>query len=160
MTLFDWLNQITFEKKEWSEFTEEDRKSWNTYMIFKYLSMNRDYIEFINDFQKYQDLSSEHLYIVLKNIIPQKKQWLKYIKSSNKEPNKELLKIFSNYFECSIEESKINLKLLSKEQINDILMDISKSEPLIEGSMKSNIKKSKEKTSPPGTKRRGRPKKN
>lgn len=126
MTIFDHLKNITENKIEWDSLSEEDKKSWNTYMIHKFLSMDRNYIEFVNKFQKYQQLKPEFVYIFYKNVIPKKKVWLKFIKSNNKEINKELIQLISNYFECSSEEAKINLKLLSKQQISDILTDIGK----------------------------------
>jgi len=136
MTLFDWLKEITEKKSEWSYFSEEDKKSWNTYMILKFLSMNKDYIEFIDQFQKYNTLTPEHVYIVLKNVIPKAKVWLKFVKSSTKEANKELIKLLSSYFECSREEAKINLDLLSIEQINDILIDLGTDKKQIKALMK------------------------
>jgi hypothetical protein len=38
MKLFDWLNQITLYKKEWDSFTEEEQKTFNNYMITRFLS--------------------------------------------------------------------------------------------------------------------------
>lgn len=123
MVLFDHLKNITETKPKWSSLSEEDKKTWNTYIINKFLSMNKDYIEFVNEFQKFNTLSPEQIYTVYCNVIPQKKVWLKFIKSTTKEANKELIKLISTYFECSSEEAKVNLKLLSNEQISDVLSD-------------------------------------
>ena len=37
MTIFDWLNQISYDKRSWSSFNNEDRESFNPYML---LSLN------------------------------------------------------------------------------------------------------------------------
>ena len=136
MTIFDHLKNITETKPNWSDLTEEDKKTWNIYMVAKFLSMNRDYIEFVNEFQKYQSLTPEHVYTVYCAVIPQKKVWLKFIKSTTKEANKELIKMISTYFECSHEEAKTNLKLLSNEQISDILSDYGLSQKEIKKLLK------------------------
>ena len=123
MNVFNFTTEICEGKRDWNKFTEEDKKGWNTFMVHRILSMSKDYIEFVNEFQKYQSLTPEQIYTVYCKVIPRKKIWLKFIKPANKEINKELVKLISTYFECSSEEAKVNLKLLSKDQINDILSD-------------------------------------
>ena len=53
MTIFNWLDQIFFYKKDWNEFTETEQKVFQSYIINRFLSMNKDYIEIVNYFQKY-----------------------------------------------------------------------------------------------------------
>ena len=62
MTLFDWLNQITYEKKPWSSFTEEEKESFNCYMVHRFLSMNPEYIEFVNLVQTFPYTDKEKIY--------------------------------------------------------------------------------------------------
>ncbi len=48
MTIFDWLKEITSNKSKWESFTEEEQSSFNPYMMHRLLSMNPEYIEFVN----------------------------------------------------------------------------------------------------------------
>jgi hypothetical protein len=118
---FDVLNYVTFEKKSWNDLTQEEIDSINPYLLNRYLSMNPDYLELVNYTQIIPHTEKEKYYKIYNNLIPKKKQWLKYIKSSNKEGNKELLEYIAKYFECSIRESKDYIKILDKKSIQDIL---------------------------------------
>ena len=53
MKIFDWLNQITLYKQSWDSFSEEDHKSFNTFIINRFLSMNKEWIEIVNMLQQY-----------------------------------------------------------------------------------------------------------
>ena len=123
MKIFDWLNQITLYKKNWDSFSEEDHKSFNTFIINRFLSMNEDWIEIVNMLQQYTiGMESKDVYNLYINMIPKGKQFLKYIKGkSNKKYNKELIKILCDYFECSKLEVIQYMNLLSKEQIKNTL---------------------------------------
>jgi hypothetical protein len=118
---FDVLNYVTFEKKSWNDLTQEEIDSINPYLLNRYLSMNPDYLELVNYTQIIPHTEKEKYYRIYSNLIPKKKQWLKYIKSSNKNESKELLEYLSKYFECSIREVKDYLKILDKKQIQEIL---------------------------------------
>ena len=82
MTIFNWLDQIFFYKKDWNKFTETEQKVFQSYIINRFLSMNKDYIEIVNYFQKYSVglLESKEIYKWYCNMLPKKKQWNKYIK--------------------------------------------------------------------------------
>ena len=43
MGLFNWLNEITYNKRSWDSFTSEDKDEFNTFMIHRFVSMNPDY---------------------------------------------------------------------------------------------------------------------
>ena len=47
MTIFDWLNEISYNKRSWSSFNSEDRESFNPYMINRFISMKGNYIDFV-----------------------------------------------------------------------------------------------------------------
>jgi hypothetical protein len=118
---FDILNYVTFEKKSWDDLTQEEKDSVNPYLLNRYLSMNSDYLELVNYIQTISHTEKEKYYKIYSNLIPKKKQWLKYIKSSSKNESKELLEYLSKYFECSTREIKDYLKILDKKQIQEIL---------------------------------------
>jgi len=120
-TIFDWLNEITYSKRNWSEFNEEEKNEFNSYMINRFLSMDKDYIELVNFIQTIPYTEKEKYYNIYKQLIPKRKVWLKYIKSKIKDPNSELIEIIANHFEFSQREAKIYLEYLGKDEIQNIL---------------------------------------
>lgn len=121
---FDHLNQIIKDKKPnyWKSLSSEDKKTWNTFMINRYLSMNPEWIIIVDLFQKYNHfLDNKLCYIVYANYIPKGKSFLKYIKRDKDGTNKELYKYISKYYECSLKEAKDYINILSKEELETIL---------------------------------------
>ena len=80
-SLFDHINQITAVQNPnyWEEISEEDKKSFSNYMVNRFLSMKPEWIELVNELQKY-NLKPKELYKLYTNILPKGKQWLKYTK--------------------------------------------------------------------------------
>ena len=83
--LFDHIKQITDVQNPnyWDDISDEDKKSWSNYMVNRFLSMKMDWVDIVNEVQKYQ-MEPEMLYKVYTNIFPKGKQWLKYIKGDKK----------------------------------------------------------------------------
>ena len=105
MQIFDWLKQITYEKQSWDSFTEEDRASFNPYMIHRFLSMNPEYIEFVNLIQNIPYTEKEKIYKLYLYMIPKKNMFLKYIKSNRTKTKDELLQHLASHYECSLREA-------------------------------------------------------
>jgi hypothetical protein len=121
MKIFDWLNQITYEKQPWNSFTEEDKKSFEPYMIHRFLSMNPEYIEFVNLVQTFPYTNKEKIYNIYLYMIPRKKMFLKYIKSSTKKKQEKLLGYVASYYECSLGEANEYIDILRENGVKDIL---------------------------------------
>ena len=121
MKIFDWLNQITYEKQPWNSFTEEDKKSFEPYMIHRFLSMNPDYIEFVNLVQTFPYSDKEKIYNIYLYMIPKKKMFLKYIKSSKTKRQEKLLKHIALYYECSLGEAEEYIDILREHGVKNIL---------------------------------------
>jgi len=121
MKIFDWLNQITYEKQPWNSFTEEDKKSFEPYMIHRFLSMNPEYIEFVNLVQTFPYTDKEKIYNIYLYMIPKKKMFLKYIKSSSKKRQEKLLGYVASYYECSLGEANEYIDILRENGVKDIL---------------------------------------
>ena len=83
-SLFDHINQITKiqNPKYWKQISEEDKKTWSNYMVNRFLSMKPEWIELVNELQKY-NLEPKELYKLYTNVLPKSKQWLKYTKGRN-----------------------------------------------------------------------------
>jgi len=124
MKIFDWLNQITYDKQPWNSFTEEDKKSFEPYMIHRFLSMNPEYIEFVNLVQTFPYTDKEKIYNIYLYMIPKKKMFLKYIKSSTKKKQEKLLGYIASYYECSLGEANEYIDILRENGVKDILNKI------------------------------------
>ena len=105
--LFQHLNQVTTIQKPnyWDTLSVEDKKTWSNYMIHRFLSMKMEWVEVVNELQKY-NLESKDLYKLYINILPKSRQYLKYVKGRNQMdyPN-WLINIVANHEECSKREA-------------------------------------------------------
>jgi len=121
MTIFNWLEQITYDKKPWKEFTEDQQSSFNPYMIHRFLSMYEGYIDITNVVQKFPYTEKEAIYNTYKSMIPKKKMFLKYIKSTRKKTPDVLLNHISQHFSISLGEAEDYAYILRKEGVHDVL---------------------------------------
>ena len=124
MTIFDWLNQISYDKRPWSSFNNEDRESFNPYMINRFISMKENYIDFVNTIQKYS-INKESLYNYYCQLIPKRKTFFRYIKPKKSTLNSNLITILAKYFELSEREIKDNYQLIGKDYSKIILQNNS-----------------------------------
>ena len=122
MTPFDWLKQITVEKRDWSSFTEEEQSGFNSFIINKALSFNKNYIQIVEMAMLYP-MPPDKLYDFYKDIIPKKPMWNKWIKP-NISWNDEELQLLAIYFECGTREVKDFIELLVDEDKNIILNEL------------------------------------
>ena len=134
-SLFDHINAITTYQHSnyWDEITDEDKKSWSNYMVNRFLSMKMEWIEFVNEVQKYP-LKPKELYKVYIDIIPKKRQWLKYIKGDKemKYP-KWVYEIVAKHLQISIREASdaVDMYELShggQAELIDILIKYGRTE--------------------------------
>ena len=119
---FEWLKQITVEKRDWSSFTEEEQDGFNAFIINRALSFNKDYIQVVEMAMMYS-MPPDKLYDFYKDIIPKKPMWNKWIKSTISW-NEEELQSIAIYFECGTREVKDFLDLLALDDKVIILNEI------------------------------------
>ena len=83
-SLFDHIKQITFVQNPnyWETLSEDDKQTWYNYMVHRFLSMKMEWVELVNELQKY-NLKPKDLYKLYTNVLPKGKQWLKYTKGRN-----------------------------------------------------------------------------
>ena len=120
MTIFDWINEISYNKTPWSSFTEKDQESFNRYMINRFISMKEDYIDIVNLVQKYP-LSDMALYNFYCKTIPKKKTFFRYIKPKKDTMNDLLTTLLANDLNISKREIKDSQHLISKSLSKSIL---------------------------------------
>jgi hypothetical protein len=121
MAIFDWLKEITYNKSPWNSFTEEDRESFNPYLIHRFLSMNPDYVDFVNTVQIIPYTNKERVYNIYLYTIPKKDMFLKYIKSTRTKTKEELLNHLASYYECSLREADEYYHMHHSDTIKSIL---------------------------------------
>jgi len=122
--LFDHIKQIR-EKRDPNYFntlTEADKKTWSNYMICRFLSMQSELVEAINDLQAYQvKLTPEQFYKLCIAVVPQSRGFHPYIKGKSDKYNKDLLYLLSRHYQESERNAIEYLELLSREQLVDIV---------------------------------------
>ena len=119
--IFDWLKHINQYKTPSNKFSDKDWEVFNSYMIHRFLSMNKEFLEIVNFVQSYPPQEKKAIYNIYREFIPKNNKWNKYIKSSVKQPNIDLVKIISDYYTCSQREAKEYLNILDKQSIVSIL---------------------------------------
>jgi len=109
MTIFDYLTILHNKSKKWNDLSEQEQKDFNQYMLNRWLSMDMEYCEFINELQQYTIgiLDKKSTFILYQEILPYKKKFfVKYIKGKKEgKYNPELISILKDYYE----ESKRNI---------------------------------------------------
>ena len=106
-SLFDHVNQVTSVQNPnyWDEISDEDKKTWSNYMINRFLSMKSDWIDLVNEVQKYP-LEPKDLYKVYTSILPKKRQRLRYVKGDKKmKYPKWVYEILAKHMQVSIREA-------------------------------------------------------
>ena len=121
MTLFDWLNQILLHKKDWEEFDEAEQKTFNTFMINRFLSMSEDFVEAVNICQEHTfQMENKDVYNLYRKLIPKQKKFLKYIKGKKDKYSTKLLKFLAQHYQVSQREIVEYMPLIDKEHISNL----------------------------------------
>ncbi len=134
-SLFDHIKQITDVQNPnyWNDISDDDKKSWSNYMVNRFLSMKMDWVELVNEVQKYP-LEPEQVYKVYTDILPKKRQWLKYIKGDKKmKYPKWVYEIVAKHLQCSMREAgeaveMYELSYGGQAELVDILIKYGKTE--------------------------------
>mgnify|MGYP003145737545 FL=1 len=106
-SLFDHISQITAVQNPnyWEDISDEDKKTWSNYMVNRFLSMKPDWIDLVNEIQKYP-LEPKQLYKFYTSILPKRKEWLRYIKGDKKmKYPKWVYEIVAKHLQCSMNEA-------------------------------------------------------
>jgi len=119
--IFGWLEEITVNKSPLDIISDESWDTWNSYMIHRYVSMNKDYVDIANLVQKINPQNKKQIYSIYKEMIPKRKMWLKYIKNEAKKEQKELEEYVAKYFECSLGEAEHYIDILRGTGVREIL---------------------------------------
>jgi hypothetical protein len=126
VTLFDHVNALNYGKSRdyFSKLSEKDKKTWSSFMVTKFLSMDKDNVlwcDIAGTFQ--QQLDNERYYKLLTILLPRapkKLQWLGEKKSDKSQDkslyDKHIVAIQRAYGGITVREAKEYYSLLTKEQ--------------------------------------------
>ena len=119
--IFDWLQHITLYKTPASEFTDNDWENFNSYMVHRFISMHVYYVEIADYAQSMLPTMKKEIYNFYKEMIPKRKVWLQYIKTKNKQVNKELIEKIAEYYEVGTLDARSYINVITEEEIYTIL---------------------------------------
>lgn len=122
MKLFDWVNEVKTKKRKWESFSESDHKTFSPYMIHRFLSMNQNYTEIVNDFQKYWSLEPREVYKFYCDVLPNKRSFDKYIKAKKEDSYPDwVIDLLCKYFQESKSHISEYLYLIESSELKSIL---------------------------------------
>jgi hypothetical protein len=122
-SIFDHLSGLTDKKVSWEHLTDADRKSFTVYIVNRWLSMNMDFIEIVNEFQKYTigQISPAETYKLYFDVLPKQKQFNKYIKGKKADKyNSELVELLSKHFLISEKQATEYLDMSQELSLNTL----------------------------------------
>ena len=124
MNPFDHIKNLHTKQKRWEDFNDEEKKSFNVFIINKGLSMNPNYLGIVNMVQNFtglnQVLSQKEVFNIYFKLLPNKFRFYKWIKGQKNKKDKEKVEYLAMHFKVSIREAYDYLKILDKKTINKI----------------------------------------
>lgn len=124
MSLWDHIKHI-YEIQDvdyYEKLSDSDRRSYEPYMINRFISMNPDWIEVIDYIQKFYNIDNKLHYRLLIEFIPKGRYYIPYIKGSPSKYTKELISLISNHYEVKLSEAEeyITIICYAKDGIDEI----------------------------------------
>lgn len=127
--IFEHISGITDKKTPWDVLSDSDKKSFTPYIINRWLSMNMDFIELVNELQRYTigQVSPEETYKLYYDILPKQKQFNKYIKGKKADKyNPALVELLSMHFLVSEKEAMDYIDIYQETSLNTLKEIIKK----------------------------------
>ena len=123
-TIFEFMNGMTHEKKEWSKYTDIDQKKFAPFIVNRWLSMRMELIEVINQLQKYTIglLSPRDTYRLYHGLLPAQRTFAKYIKGKKEDKyDTQLVSQIADHYLVSKMEAIDYIELMSKDSCSTLL---------------------------------------
>ena len=125
MNPFEHVKNLHTKKRRWKDFNDEEKKSFNVYIINKALSMNPNYLGIVNMVQNFtglnQILSQKEVFNLYYSLLPTNFRFYKWIKGAKTKKEKEKAEYLAMHFKVSIREAYDYLKILDKKTTNGII---------------------------------------
>jgi hypothetical protein len=116
-TLFDHINEIYQSQKKnyFSTLDDGEKRTYSTYMVNRFLSMNIHQLPLVNEIQKYT-LPNEAHYLFFSTMIPRGKQYNKYVKSKSETKYEEwLVELVAKHYSVSQVEATSYLEIYYRD---------------------------------------------
>ena len=125
MNPFDHIKNLHTKKRRWEDFNDEEKKSFNVFIINKGLSMNPGYLGIVNMVQNFtglnQILSPKEVFNLYYSLLPNKFRFYKWIKGEKTKKDKEKAEYLAIHFKVSTREAYDYLQILDRKTINSII---------------------------------------
>ena len=125
MNPFDHIKNLHTKKRRWEDFNDEEKKSFNVFIINKGLSMNPNYLGIVNIVQNFtglnQILSQKEVFNIYFKLLPNKFRFYKWIKGIKNKKDKDKAEYLAMHFKISTREAYDYLQILDKKSINKII---------------------------------------
>lgn len=124
LSILDYISYLTDKKIPWEDLSDVNKKGLLPFILNRWLSMDIEYIELVNDLQKYTigNMSNREVYKLYFDVLPKRKRFNKYIKSKKAQKyNPDLVLLLSQHFLCSRKEATEYLDILYKERLNTVI---------------------------------------
>ena len=130
MNLFSWINELFVGKRNWDTFSDADKKKFSPFMVNRYLSMNDDFLSFVNYFQKYtiEIMPRKSVYQFYCKLLPKKKTYLKYLTGNKYKIDDTVVECLIKYFEVSKKQALEYYRLMDKKDLKLLLKKFGKSD--------------------------------
>ena len=124
MNPFDHIKNLHTKRRTWDDFNDEEKKSFNVFIINKALSMNPNYLGIVNMVQNFtglnQILSQKEVFNLYFNLLPTKFRFYRWIKGAKTKKEKEKAEYLAMHFKVSTREAYDYLQILDKKTIKSI----------------------------------------
>ena len=125
MNPFDHIKNLHTKKRRWEDFYDEEKKSFNVFIVNKALSMNPKYLGIVNMIQNYtglnQVISPKEVFNIYFNLLPNKFRFYKWIKGQKTKKHKDKAEYLATHFKVSTREAYDYLQILDRKTINSII---------------------------------------
>ena len=125
MNPFDHIKNLHTKRRTWNDFNDEEKKSFNVFIINKALSMIPSYLGIVNMIQNFtglnQILSQKEVFNIYFNLLPSKFRFYKWIKGEKNKKEKEKAEYLAMHFKVSTREAYDYLQILDRKTINSII---------------------------------------
>lgn len=123
--LFDHINHIREVKSKdyYQSLTEEEKKTFNKYMIIRFLSMDETIIEDLAFISKYfQNIPEEQFYKLVIEIVPKGRKYCKYIKSTSSDINETIIDCICKKYNIGKRDATdyYNIYVSSQDNLNEL----------------------------------------
>ena len=141
--LFDHLRHLreVQDPNYFDTLSDVDKKSWSNYMVCRFLSMQPEILDVVNDVQSYAVLSPEQFYKICLLFVPLGRSFHPYVKGKKDGKWKpELVELLRKHYQESERNVMIYLELLTEEELQIIAEKYGFSEKEVTKLIKQTIK--------------------